>query len=170
MNVSSRHRSSVRPDHEERYHPSKILPRQHIINWCSLRIFQVQNTNGERYSNLDRVSVLSEALPYLQRFRGKTIVIKYGGAAMKDPELKVRPPACVRSFTTFRTLRSIQRHMSQTFRCADLSQYMYNLGCLHACATAHQRGDGRPRRAERGVASETARADIGTRTVRRRRG
>lgn len=34
------------------------------------------------------MSVLSEALPYLQRFRGKTIVIKYGGAAMKDPTLK----------------------------------------------------------------------------------
>lgn len=32
--------------------------------------------------------MLSEALPYLQRFRGKTIVIKYGGAAMKDPTLK----------------------------------------------------------------------------------
>jgi hypothetical protein len=42
------------------------------------------------YSALDRVSVLSEALPYLQRFRGKTIVVKYGGAAMKDPSLKVR--------------------------------------------------------------------------------
>lgn len=36
----------------------------------------------------DRVSILSEALPYLQRFRGKTIVVKYGGAAMKDPTLK----------------------------------------------------------------------------------
>lgn len=36
------------------------------------------------------MSVLSEALPYLQRFRGKTIVIKYGGAAMKDESLKVR--------------------------------------------------------------------------------
>nr|AVU04951.1 acetylglutamate kinase [Lobosphaera incisa] len=40
------------------------------------------------FSAFDRVSVLSEALPYLQRFRGKTIVIKYGGAAMKDPTLK----------------------------------------------------------------------------------
>ena len=50
----------------------------------------VQATNGEKYSNLERVSVLSEALPYLQRFRGKTIVIKYGGAAMKDPTLKVK--------------------------------------------------------------------------------
>jgi acetylglutamate kinase len=35
------------------------------------------------------VSILSEALPYLQKFRGKTIVIKYGGAAMKDERLKV---------------------------------------------------------------------------------
>ena len=35
------------------------------------------------------MSVLSEALPYLQRFAGKTVVIKYGGAAMKDPSLKV---------------------------------------------------------------------------------
>ncbi len=32
--------------------------------------------------------VLSEALPYIQRFRGKTIVIKYGGNAMVDEALK----------------------------------------------------------------------------------
>lgn len=32
--------------------------------------------------------VLSEALPYIQRFRGKTIVIKYGGNAMIDEDLK----------------------------------------------------------------------------------
>ncbi|KAL4418704.1 hypothetical protein ABPG77_004884 [Micractinium sp. CCAP 211/92] len=44
----------------------------------------------ERFSAFDRVSVLSEALPYLQRFRGKTVVIKYGGAAMKDESLKAR--------------------------------------------------------------------------------
>ena len=36
----------------------------------------------------DRVEILSEALPYLQRFHNKTIVVKYGGAAMKDPALK----------------------------------------------------------------------------------
>jgi acetylglutamate kinase len=35
-----------------------------------------------------RVRVLSEALPYIQKFAGKTIVIKYGGAAMKDSNLK----------------------------------------------------------------------------------
>ena len=32
--------------------------------------------------------VLSEALPYIQRFKGKTIVIKYGGNAMTDDALK----------------------------------------------------------------------------------
>ncbi len=32
--------------------------------------------------------VLTEALPYIQRFRGKTIVIKYGGNAMVDEALK----------------------------------------------------------------------------------
>lgn len=44
---------------------------------------------------LERVSVLSEALPYLQKFRGKVIVVKYGGAAMKDPTLKVLLPLVV---------------------------------------------------------------------------
>jgi acetylglutamate kinase len=37
-----------------------------------------------------RVRVLSEALPYMQKFAGRTIVIKYGGAAMKDSVLKER--------------------------------------------------------------------------------
>jgi len=32
--------------------------------------------------------VLTEALPYIQRFAGKTLVIKYGGNAMVDEELK----------------------------------------------------------------------------------
>ena len=33
-------------------------------------------------------SILTEALPYIQRYAGKTIVIKYGGNAMTDPELE----------------------------------------------------------------------------------
>ncbi len=32
--------------------------------------------------------VLTEALPYIKRFKGKTVVIKYGGNAMVDEELK----------------------------------------------------------------------------------
>jgi len=35
-----------------------------------------------------RVKILSEALPYIQHFTGRTIVVKYGGAAMKDSSLK----------------------------------------------------------------------------------
>ena len=35
----------------------------------------------------DKASVLIEALPYLQRFRGATVLIKMGGSCMEDPEL-----------------------------------------------------------------------------------
>ena len=45
---------------------------------------------GKSVSAFDRVQILAEALPYLQRFADKTIVVKYGGAAMKDPTLKAR--------------------------------------------------------------------------------
>jgi acetylglutamate kinase len=34
------------------------------------------------------VATLLEALPYIRQFHGKTVVIKYGGAAMTDPQLK----------------------------------------------------------------------------------
>ena len=37
---------------------------------------------------LDFARVLTEALPYIQRFHGKTVVIKYGGNAMVDEDLK----------------------------------------------------------------------------------
>ena len=35
-----------------------------------------------------RVSILSEALPYIQSFKGRKIVIKYGGSIMEDEKLK----------------------------------------------------------------------------------
>jgi acetylglutamate kinase len=35
---------------------------------------------------LDKAETLTEALPYMQRYAGKTFVIKYGGHAMGDPE------------------------------------------------------------------------------------
>ncbi len=37
-------------------------------------------------SLLDKAEILVEALPYLQRYAGKTFVVKYGGHAMGDPE------------------------------------------------------------------------------------
>ena len=34
------------------------------------------------------VETLLEALPYIREFHGRTMVIKYGGAAMRDEELR----------------------------------------------------------------------------------
>lgn len=42
----------------------------------------------DRESAVQVATVLSKALPYIQRFSGKTVVIKYGGNAMIDEELK----------------------------------------------------------------------------------
>ena len=39
-------------------------------------------------SEIRRAEVLLEALPYIREFRGKTVVIKYGGAAMERADLK----------------------------------------------------------------------------------
>ena len=40
------------------------------------------------FSNAERAEVLTQALPYIKRYTGKTVVIKYGGNAMKNDELK----------------------------------------------------------------------------------
>ena len=39
-------------------------------------------------SNSQRAEVLTEALPYIRRYNGKTVVIKYGGNAMVNYQLK----------------------------------------------------------------------------------
>ncbi|MUL35115.1 acetylglutamate kinase [Gloeocapsopsis dulcis] len=46
------------------------------------------DSNYIRETEATRVRVLSEALPYIQQFAGRTVVVKYGGAAMKDSLLK----------------------------------------------------------------------------------
>ena len=40
------------------------------------------------FSNAERAEVLTAALPYIRRYNGKCVVIKYGGNAMVDPHLK----------------------------------------------------------------------------------
>ena len=47
--------------------------------------------NDKTFSASDRAAILVEALPYIRAFSGKTIVLKYGGNAMINDELK----ACV---------------------------------------------------------------------------
>lgn len=38
--------------------------------------------------SMGKARILMEALPYIREFRGKVVVIKYGGSAMEDPELR----------------------------------------------------------------------------------
>ena len=40
------------------------------------------------FSHIDRAQILVEALPYIQKYHGKTVVIKYGGNAMISDDLR----------------------------------------------------------------------------------
>ncbi len=42
----------------------------------------------EKFKNADRAEVLTQALPYIKRYAGKTVVVNYGGNAMTDESLK----------------------------------------------------------------------------------
>ncbi len=42
----------------------------------------------ENFSNMERAEVLTQALPYIKRYTGKIVVVKYGGNAMIDETLK----------------------------------------------------------------------------------
>ncbi len=44
--------------------------------------------DSKNFSANDRAAILVEALPYIQEFHGRTVVIKYGGNAMINDELK----------------------------------------------------------------------------------
>ncbi len=43
-----------------------------------------------QFSNAQRAEVLTQALPYIQQYYGKTVVVKYGGNAMVDNKLKAQ--------------------------------------------------------------------------------
>ena len=46
------------------------------------------NTDVSHIQPREKAEILSQALPYIRKFHGKTIVIKYGGNAMTDPALQ----------------------------------------------------------------------------------
>ncbi|MGN0437123.1 MAG: acetylglutamate kinase [Lachnospiraceae bacterium] len=48
----------------------------------------VNNNIADMDSVITKAQILSEALPYIQKFNGKRIVVKYGGSAMVDENLK----------------------------------------------------------------------------------
>lgn len=43
---------------------------------------------AEQFSNAQRAEVLTQALPYIQRYNGKVVVVKYGGNAMVNEQLQ----------------------------------------------------------------------------------
>lgn len=43
---------------------------------------------SQMYSYMERAAALAEALPYIQKYNGKTVVVKYGGNAMISEELR----------------------------------------------------------------------------------
>lgn len=43
---------------------------------------------NSNFSNMERAQMLVQALPYIKKYNGKTVVIKYGGNAMIDEQLK----------------------------------------------------------------------------------
>ena len=49
---------------------------------------EVDEMNKDMQKYLEKAEVLIEALPYIQRFNRRIIVVKYGGSAMVDEELK----------------------------------------------------------------------------------
>ena len=51
-------------------------------------INEIKNAGNDNLPNSQRAEILVRALPYIQQFREKTIVVKYGGNAMTDDTLK----------------------------------------------------------------------------------
>jgi acetylglutamate kinase len=51
-------------------------------------VSEQQAGGSEHLEPGSRVGILLEALPYIRDFHGRTVVIKYGGAAMRDEELR----------------------------------------------------------------------------------
>ncbi len=45
---------------------------------------------NNEFTNTERAEVLTQALPYIRRYAGKTVVVKYGGNAMINEDLKIQ--------------------------------------------------------------------------------
>ena len=71
----------------------------------------------KKLSNEARAHVLAEALPWLQHFRDKIVVVKYGGNAMVDDDLKA---AFAADMVFLRPPRPSRRPRTST-RCSSAS-------------------------------------------------
>ena len=59
----------------------RVRPHQRRLQ--DIRVGRLGNTTTN-----DKAALLAQALPYIQRYQGKTIVVKYGGAAMVNESLR----------------------------------------------------------------------------------
>ena len=73
---------------ETNYNKKQIRPTHNNKTFFTHIIFQKRRHPHGKSEILDKAEVLIEALPYIQRFNRKIVVIKYGGSAMLDEELK----------------------------------------------------------------------------------
>lgn len=84
--------SNQKADFGRSFDSSKLCLKEERSNSdifrCSAAAVEEEAEVTPRFTSQERVDILSEALPFIQRFQGKTVVVKYGGAAMKDPSLK----------------------------------------------------------------------------------
>lgn len=65
----------------------KNISAEDFVNFAE-KFNTEKNSAPKNFSAADKAAVLVEALPYIQEFFGKTIVIKYGGNAMVNDDLK----------------------------------------------------------------------------------
>jgi acetylglutamate kinase len=68
----------------------KLIPstEAEIREGYEINTIKTSNRNKAPLTPLQKSEVLMEALPYIQEFFGKTVVIKFGGHAMTDPALE----------------------------------------------------------------------------------
>ena len=78
-----------RPARRERF-GQRVDHRPHLrLRQRERRVLDMINQPHVNQTNLvEKASILTEALPWLETYAGKTVVIKYGGNAMIDDELK----------------------------------------------------------------------------------
>ena len=78
--------------------------------------------NKELDKILEKAEVLIEALPYIQKFNRKIIVVKYGGSAMSNEELQknvIKDVTLLKSVRMF-TLKAVILRMRLMKVCAEV--------------------------------------------------
>ena len=130
-----RDRPQVRPgrgdDLDQRPH-ARLRPRE----------LGVRVMTRDLAAALAKAATLTEALPWLERFHGKTVVIKYGGNAMVDDELKQAFAEDI-VFLRYAGIRPVVVHGGGPQISSMLDAARHRVGVPRRAAGHHTGGDGR---------------------------